>query len=93
MSSEAPDPLQHIGAALFRPLGVDGVYARTALYEDLVERLTAFISRQPARVPKSSMGLSSSGRSRISGLQLDKSMRTPRMNPHPDPLPAHRERG
>src|SRR2546430_16638678 len=49
MSSPVPDPLQRIGAALFRPLGVDGVYARTALYEDLMERLTAFISRQRDR--------------------------------------------
>ena len=49
MSSPVPDPLQRIGAALFRPLGVDGVYARTALYEDLVERLAAFISRQRDR--------------------------------------------
>jgi seryl-tRNA synthetase len=40
------DPLEPIGAALFRPLGVDGVYARTALYEDVVERLAALISRQ-----------------------------------------------
>ncbi|HLJ39454.1 MAG TPA: amino acid--[acyl-carrier-protein] ligase [Steroidobacteraceae bacterium] len=40
------DPLEPIGAALFRPLGVDGVYARTALYEDIVERLAAFITRQ-----------------------------------------------
>jgi seryl-tRNA synthetase len=40
------DPLEPIGAALFRPLGVDGVYARTALYEDVVERLAAFITRQ-----------------------------------------------
>lgn len=39
------DPLESIGAALFRPLGVDGVYARTALYEDVVERLAAFITR------------------------------------------------
>src|SRR2546430_5846643 len=49
MSSAAPDPLQHIGAALFGSLGVEGVYARTALYEDLVERLTAFISLQRDR--------------------------------------------
>src|SRR4030081_770230 len=49
MSFDVPDPLQHIGAALFRPLGVDGVYARTALYEDLVERLAGFISRQRDR--------------------------------------------
>jgi seryl-tRNA synthetase len=39
------DPLQPIGAELFRPLGVDGVYARTALYEDVLQRLGAFISR------------------------------------------------
>jgi seryl-tRNA synthetase len=32
-------------AALFRPMGADGVYARTALYEDIVERLGAFITR------------------------------------------------
>ena len=35
-----------IGASLFRPMGVDGVYARTALYEDVIGQLTAFISRQ-----------------------------------------------
>jgi len=46
MSFDVPDVLQHVGAALFRPLGVDGVHARTALYEDLVERLSVFISRQ-----------------------------------------------
>jgi len=40
------DPLEPIGAALFRPLGVDGVYARTSLYEDVVDRLAAFISRE-----------------------------------------------
>jgi len=40
------DPLEPIAAALFRPLGVDGVYARTALYEDVVDRLAAFITRQ-----------------------------------------------
>jgi seryl-tRNA synthetase len=40
------DPLEPIGAALFHPMGVDGVYARTALYEDVVERLAAFITRQ-----------------------------------------------
>ncbi len=45
-ASQAPDPVAHIGAAIFRRLGVDGVYARTALYEDLVERLAAFITRQ-----------------------------------------------
>ncbi|MGP8035054.1 MAG: amino acid--[acyl-carrier-protein] ligase [Steroidobacteraceae bacterium] len=40
------DPLEPIGAALFHPMGVDGVYGRTALYEDVVERLAAFITRQ-----------------------------------------------
>ena len=29
-------------------MGSDGVYARTALYEDVIERLAAFISRQRA---------------------------------------------
>jgi seryl-tRNA synthetase len=42
----ADDPLAPIAAGLFRPLGVDGVYARTALYEGVIERLAAFISRQ-----------------------------------------------
>jgi seryl-tRNA synthetase len=37
--------LSDIAAALFRPMGVDGVYARTALYEGVVEGLTAYISR------------------------------------------------
>jgi seryl-tRNA synthetase len=40
-----PDPVSHIGAALFQRLGVDGVYARTALYEEVVDRLSAYISR------------------------------------------------
>jgi len=42
----AKDPLEHIGPGLFRPLGVDGVYARTALYERVLGRLSAFISRE-----------------------------------------------
>ena len=42
----ADDPLAPIAAALFRPLGADGVYGRSALYEGVIERLTAFISRQ-----------------------------------------------
>ncbi|UDL94111.1 amino acid--[acyl-carrier-protein] ligase [Lichenihabitans sp. PAMC28606] len=32
--------------ALFQPMGVDGVYARTGLYEGIVERLAAYISSQ-----------------------------------------------
>ena len=39
------DLLAAIGAALFVPLGVEGVYARTALYEHIVERLGGFVSR------------------------------------------------
>ena len=37
-------------AALFRPMGIDGVYARTAVYEDVIASLAAFISlhREPA---------------------------------------------
>src|ERR1700758_4945578 len=43
---DAPDSLQHVAAAIFQSLGVDGVYARTALYEGLMERLTDYVSRQ-----------------------------------------------
>ena len=42
----ADDPLAPIASGLFRPLGVDGVYARSALYEGMLERLAAFITRQ-----------------------------------------------
>lgn len=43
-ASEA-DPLDAIAGALFKPMGADGVYARTALYENIVERLAALITR------------------------------------------------
>jgi seryl-tRNA synthetase len=46
VGSELPDPLAHIAPALFRRLGVDGVYGRTALYEDVIERLGGLISRE-----------------------------------------------
>jgi seryl-tRNA synthetase len=39
-------PLAHLADRLFLPMGVDGVYARTALYADLVERLEQYITRQ-----------------------------------------------
>src|ERR1700724_152820 len=42
----AAEPLAHVAAALFHSLGVDGVYARTGLYEGMIERVTAWISRQ-----------------------------------------------
>lgn len=38
--------LEQIRAALFRPMGVDGVYARTALYEQVVDHLDAYLSSQ-----------------------------------------------
>src|ERR1700736_6824915 len=44
------DPLSHIAEGLFRSMGVDGVYARTALYAQVVERLETYITRQ--RDPK-----------------------------------------
>jgi len=42
---EQRDPLEAIAHALFRPMGADGVYARTALYEEIVEGLAGLISR------------------------------------------------
>jgi seryl-tRNA synthetase len=43
------DPSEEVAAVLFRPLGADGVYARTELYEDIVARLAGFLAphRQP----------------------------------------------
>lgn len=45
IAPQPADPLDHLADQLFHPMGADGVYARTALYEDVVERLTALISR------------------------------------------------
>ena len=39
------DPLDHLADVLFHKMGSPGVYARTALYEDVVERLAALITR------------------------------------------------
>src|SRR5438552_3897115 len=39
------DPLDSIAEGLFEPMGIDGVYARTAIYEQVVEGLTGLISR------------------------------------------------
>jgi seryl-tRNA synthetase len=39
-------PLAYLSDALFRSMGVDGVYARTELYVNLVERLEGYITRQ-----------------------------------------------
>ena len=45
----AADPLAPLAAALFRPMGVDGVYARTALYERVIDSLGEYITglREP----------------------------------------------
>ncbi len=43
-SAPAQEALEQVAAALFRPLGVDGVYARTVVYEDVIGRLGAFFS-------------------------------------------------
>jgi seryl-tRNA synthetase len=42
------DEPTHIGGSLFRHLGADGVYAGTALYEDVIGRLMGLISRERA---------------------------------------------
>jgi len=42
---EERDPLEAIAHALFRPMGADGVYGRSGLYEQVVEGLGTLISR------------------------------------------------
>jgi seryl-tRNA synthetase len=42
---EQREGIDTIAHALFRPMGADGVYARTALYEQVVEGLSGLISR------------------------------------------------
>jgi len=39
------NPVDSIAHALFRPMGVGGVYARTGLFEQVIDGLTALISR------------------------------------------------
>jgi hypothetical protein len=45
ISAQPVDPLDHLASVLFHKMGTDGVYARTALYEDMVDRLAALITR------------------------------------------------
>jgi hypothetical protein len=45
LAPQSADPLDHLTDILFFPMGTDGVYAQTALYEDMVERLAALITR------------------------------------------------
>ena len=40
------DLLERVGAAIFHNLGVDGVYARTGMYEQVIAGLGAYISAQ-----------------------------------------------
>ena len=40
-----PDAQDMLREALFKPMGADGVYARTELYEDVIERLAALVTR------------------------------------------------
>jgi seryl-tRNA synthetase len=43
---QSVDPLARIAATLLRPLGSDGVYGRTGVYEEVLERLASRISRE-----------------------------------------------
>ena len=45
IGAPAEDRQSYLREALFRPMGADGVYARTMLYEDILERLGALITR------------------------------------------------
>jgi len=45
IAPQPADALDHLTDPLFHRMGADGVYARTALYEDMVERLAALITR------------------------------------------------
>jgi seryl-tRNA synthetase len=48
-AADAADPLAHLAPALFSSMGVDGVYARSALYVNVTERLENYITglREP----------------------------------------------
>ena len=50
--AEIADPLDHLADVLFHRMGSDGVYARTALYEGIVERLAALITRHREPAPR-----------------------------------------
>jgi seryl-tRNA synthetase len=43
--AEPKSPLAAMAGTLFQPMGVDGVYARTPLYEEVIDRLSALIAR------------------------------------------------
>lgn len=43
---DVSDPVESVAAGIFQSLGVEGVYARTALYEAVFERVAAYVTRQ-----------------------------------------------
>jgi seryl-tRNA synthetase len=45
-STEPKASLEAVVAALLRPMGINGVYARAPLYEEVVDRVSALISRE-----------------------------------------------
>ena len=45
LDDPAPAPLAGLAATLFRPMGADGLYARTGAYEEVVDALAALITR------------------------------------------------
>src|SRR5579862_3154242 len=45
LAPQSSDPLDHLADVLFHEMGAPGVYGRTALYEDIVERLAALVTR------------------------------------------------
>ncbi len=48
-AADVSDPIAHLKPALFETMGVDGVYARSALYVEVTERLESYIThlREP----------------------------------------------
>jgi len=44
LATPPTDPLAELAAALFKPMGVDGVYARTEKYLTVLDKLEAFIT-------------------------------------------------
>ncbi len=45
-ATRADDPEESVRSALFQPLGVDGVYARSGLYQDVLHRLDELVTRE-----------------------------------------------
>jgi hypothetical protein len=43
LRNDPAEPLESLADALFRPMGVKGVYARTAVYETVIEAIGSWI--------------------------------------------------